>query len=128
MVLTSLNKALRKQALAWSQEGKVASSLAQMDFRKVIKDTNPRLLNMATFTAPSGQANTPDKTSLKSRELPYSIVHLVSNGPLSSSPCHYPLHLPLSDFIIIDGLGSSADLLQTMCRIGICSSQDTAMA
>ena len=38
-------------------------------------------------------------------------------------PRHYPLHLPLSDFI--DGISGSADLLQTMCRLGICSSLDT---
>ena len=118
-----MNEVLHEQAHKWAQEGKQASTLTTVDFNKIIKNMNPRLWNMmTTLTKPKRQATLSEPPNLKAGQLPKLFI-LAALAHMVHSPCHYPLHLPLSDYI--DAMSGSADLLQTMSRLGICSSRDT---
>ena len=77
---------------------------------------------MTTLTKPKRQATLSEPPNLKAGQLPKLFI-LAALAHMVHSPCHYPLHLPLSDYI--DAMSGSADLLQTMSRLGICSSRDT---
>ena len=122
-VFASMNEVLHEQAHKWAQEGKQASTLTTVDFNKIITNTNPRLWNMmTTLTKPKRQATLSEPPNLKAGQLPKLFI-LAALAHMVHSPCHYPLHLPLSDYT--DAMSGSADLLQTMSRLGICSSRDT---
>ncbi len=122
-VLTSLNEALYGQANKWADEGKHPSSLAVLDIDDVIMNTNPRLWNMVRMlTQPKHHRGKDNTNELKTRRLPCLFI-LAAMAHATYPPCHYPFHLVLSDYT--ESQSGSADLLQILSRLGICSSRDT---
>ena len=123
IVLSSLNECLHEQACAWTNKGKERDNLTSVDLDEQIKNTNPRLWRMiSALTNPKRTNFTMDDGNPKSRRLPCLFI-LAAMAHEMHPPCHFPLHLALTD--MIDGLSGSAELMLTMSRLGICSSRDT---
>ena len=104
-------------------------SLTKLNIDNITANVHPRLRKMAYILTHPKHYTGKESLGINDREPKTRyLACLYILGAMAHvvyAPCHYSLHLPITDNI--EGQSGSADLLQMLSQLGICSSRDTLL-
>ena len=103
LVWRSLNEVLREQAQEWAQEGKDPVSFTKLNIVNITANVHPRLRKMASILTHPKHYTGKESLGIDDREpKTWHLACLYTLGAMAHAiyaPCHYPLHLPITDYI-----------------------------